>query len=235
MSKRTKRAAKSAARVPVQDRGIKTRMALMEAGKKAFAKYGYHDVIADQIAKEAGVAVGSFYAYFNNKRDLFLEVIDEITTKSADVINESLRQIFLRRSQNIEHWIRKMIVVLVDIHKESESLLRELLRMSLYDEEARARLEQIDRLVRQLIEAALEDMVGATRKRERESIAYVFYYAAEGVVHQMVLERGEIDEKRVIRELSKLLAARIKDRFGVKEPREKRGQRPREGRGADGK
>jgi AcrR family transcriptional regulator len=215
MGKGVERAIKTSVRTPVQDRGIKTRKALIEAGRKAFAKYGYHDVIADQIAKEAGVAVGSFYAYFNNKRDLFLEMIDEITIKSADVINESLRQIFLRRSRNTEHWIRRMIAVLVDIHKESESLLRESLRMSLYDGEVKERLEHIDRLVRQFIEAAIEDVIGKTRKKERESIAYVLYYASEGVVHQMVLNKGEIDEKRVIQELSRALASYVKDRFGI--------------------
>ncbi|RJP66274.1 MAG: TetR/AcrR family transcriptional regulator [Candidatus Abyssobacteria bacterium SURF_17] len=213
MSKASAGNSKKGARTPVQQRGMETRRRLIEAGEKAFAKYGYHDVIADEIAREAGVAVGSFYAYFNNKRELFLEIIDEYTAKGVKAMNESLASFPKSKSQKLEQNIRKMMVALVAMHKESPALLKESLRMALSDEEIRERVERISGIVRQLFQEALAEVNKKLRRRDRESIAYMLYYASEGVVHRMALNEGEIDEKKVVRELSKMVASYINEKL----------------------
>ena len=48
-------------REPVQARGIQTRAKIMDAGEKLFIRNGFHNILADDIARAAGVSVGSFY------------------------------------------------------------------------------------------------------------------------------------------------------------------------------
>jgi len=50
------------------------RKLIREAAIKLFAEKGYHETRADEIAQEAGVAVGTIYNYFKNKEDILLDI-----------------------------------------------------------------------------------------------------------------------------------------------------------------
>lgn len=59
-------------RVPQQVRSRQKRDALLTAAARLFAERGYEATTADDIAAAADVSIGTFYAYFRNKRQLFL-------------------------------------------------------------------------------------------------------------------------------------------------------------------
>ena len=44
------------------------RRAIIEAARKIFAMKGYEDTTIAEIAEDAGIAVGTVYLYFGNKR-----------------------------------------------------------------------------------------------------------------------------------------------------------------------
>src|SRR5215471_9568160 len=50
------------------------RQAIIEAARKIFALKGYEDTTIAEIAEEAGMAVGTVYLYFGNKRDIYTSV-----------------------------------------------------------------------------------------------------------------------------------------------------------------
>ena len=50
---------------------------LTSAAHSLFLKNGYKNTNIAQIAKKAGVAVGSFYNYYASKEDIFLAVYIE--------------------------------------------------------------------------------------------------------------------------------------------------------------
>jgi TetR/AcrR family fatty acid metabolism transcriptional regulator len=50
------------------------RQAIIEAARDLFAKQGYEHTTIAQIARAAGVAVGTVYLYFENKRQVLLNV-----------------------------------------------------------------------------------------------------------------------------------------------------------------
>jgi AcrR family transcriptional regulator len=58
-------------------RGERTRSRLLEAGEEEFAARGYHGASIAEITQRAGVAQGTFYLYFANKRDLMRAVVEE--------------------------------------------------------------------------------------------------------------------------------------------------------------
>lgn len=62
-------------RTPQQDRSIATKRQLFDAALELFAEEGYHRATTKKIAARAEIAVGSFYAYYENKKAMFLEVI----------------------------------------------------------------------------------------------------------------------------------------------------------------
>ncbi len=50
------------------------RQAIIEAARKIFATKGYEDTTIAEIAEDAGIAVGTVYLYFGNKRDIYTSV-----------------------------------------------------------------------------------------------------------------------------------------------------------------
>lgn len=57
-----------------QDRSRRSYLALIEAGTELFADHGYDAVGTPEIAQRAGVSVGTFYRYFEDKREIYLEI-----------------------------------------------------------------------------------------------------------------------------------------------------------------
>ncbi|WP_162247028.1 TetR/AcrR family transcriptional regulator [Rhodococcus sp. Leaf258] len=52
-------------------RGERTRRGLLDAARRVFENIGYIDAGVEDIVKEAGVARGSFYTYFEDKLEVF--------------------------------------------------------------------------------------------------------------------------------------------------------------------
>ncbi|HXZ05779.1 MAG TPA: TetR/AcrR family transcriptional regulator [Ktedonobacteraceae bacterium] len=50
------------------------RQAIIESARKMFATKGYEDTTIAEIAEDAGIAVGTVYLYFDNKRDIYTDV-----------------------------------------------------------------------------------------------------------------------------------------------------------------
>jgi AcrR family transcriptional regulator len=50
------------------------RQAIIEAASNFFAQKGYEDTTIAEIAEEAGVAVGTVYLYFRNKREIYTSI-----------------------------------------------------------------------------------------------------------------------------------------------------------------
>jgi AcrR family transcriptional regulator len=70
------------------ERSEATRKALVDVGRKLFAKRGYADVGTEEIVRRAGVTRGALYHHFRGKEDLFRavaeQVEEEMTRKSAE-------------------------------------------------------------------------------------------------------------------------------------------------------
>lgn len=66
---------KTAIRKPVQARSQRTREDIFNAAREGFSRRGFHGTRVDDIAERAGVNKERIYAYFGNKRKLFVDVL----------------------------------------------------------------------------------------------------------------------------------------------------------------
>ncbi|MDQ2961368.1 MAG: TetR/AcrR family transcriptional regulator [Candidatus Dormibacteraeota bacterium] len=58
-------------------RGERTRNRLVAAGEEVFGSRGYHDASIAEITQTAHVAQGTFYLYFDGKRELMSAVVEK--------------------------------------------------------------------------------------------------------------------------------------------------------------
>ncbi|WP_433725491.1 TetR/AcrR family transcriptional regulator [Nocardia sp. CA-129566] len=63
---------------PRSKRGMRTRTALVIAAREVFERDGFLDARISDISKEAGVASGSFYTYFDSKEEIFAAVVEQV-------------------------------------------------------------------------------------------------------------------------------------------------------------
>ena len=58
-----------------QERSRRSYEALLDAATELFGKHGYDAVGTPEIANRAGVSVGTFYRYFDDKHEVYLEIM----------------------------------------------------------------------------------------------------------------------------------------------------------------
>jgi len=102
-------------RKPVQKRSIDKKNALLEAGLRLISQKGLHHINSKDIAKEAGVSIGSFYAYFKDKNTLFYELVQNYKDKTTFQENECLD------SESPKEYIRTFLNTKLELAKQYPS------------------------------------------------------------------------------------------------------------------
>lgn len=65
----------------------RTRARLLAAALRVFAKHGTDAAIIDSIIREAGVARGTFYNYFQTNEELFVAVAQEVSNELIRIVD----------------------------------------------------------------------------------------------------------------------------------------------------
>ena len=63
---------------PQTTKGQRTRKKILNCARKVFARAGYVTLRMSDVAEESGVSMGALYRYFQNKDDLFVNLIGDI-------------------------------------------------------------------------------------------------------------------------------------------------------------
>ncbi|WP_227936657.1 TetR/AcrR family transcriptional regulator [Alkalihalobacillus deserti] len=82
---------------------------IIDAAVKVIASHGYHQAQVSKIAKEAGVADGTIYLYFENKEDILTSLFEEKMGHFVEIIRERLIS---------ETSIEEKLLILVKMHFE---------------------------------------------------------------------------------------------------------------------
>lgn len=64
-----------------------TRKKIYNTAIRLFKQYGYEDVSVSQIAKSAGVGIGTFYHYYESKLELFMKIFVNVDDYFSEFTN----------------------------------------------------------------------------------------------------------------------------------------------------
>jgi len=94
--------AASAGKVPRTERGRRTLRKLLDASAKEFGEKGFHDASVSSITRRAGVALGSFYTYFDSKdaifRALVADMSENVRIAARAAIDEDMQALDIERA-----------------------------------------------------------------------------------------------------------------------------------------
>jgi AcrR family transcriptional regulator len=74
------------AKTPRTDRGRKTLRLLLDAAAAEFGEKGFHESSVVSITQRAGVALGSFYTYFDSKDSLFRALVQDMSAQVRNTV-----------------------------------------------------------------------------------------------------------------------------------------------------
>jgi AcrR family transcriptional regulator len=81
----------SAGKAPRTERGRRTLRAILDAAAAEFGEKGFHDASISGITRRAGVALGSFYTYFDSKDAVFRALVRDMSDQVRDRVAPALK------------------------------------------------------------------------------------------------------------------------------------------------
>jgi len=78
-------------KAPRTDRGRRTLRAILDAAAGEFGERGFHDASVSGITRRAGVALGSFYTYFDSKDAVFRALVRDMSDQVRDHVGPAVR------------------------------------------------------------------------------------------------------------------------------------------------
>jgi AcrR family transcriptional regulator len=201
---------KNKARIPKQIRAIQSKEKIIEAATALFAEKGYHKTNALEIAARAEVATGTFYSYFNNKKEVFIEIIKLIfkTIIEKMLINYQLK-IHKKRANNY-HEVKNMIHFMIyNIFSEflcfEAQLIKEILSMALLDKEIDKMHHREQRKVVNYLIPYMQICQKYIRISDFEAASVLLINTVEHIIHQIIFTNTGVDEKRLLKEAEDMI------------------------------
>jgi AcrR family transcriptional regulator len=78
-------------KTPRTERGRKTLRRVLEAAALEFGERGYHEAAITGITRRAGVALGTFYTYFESKEEVFRALVRDMSQAVRSHVAEAVK------------------------------------------------------------------------------------------------------------------------------------------------
>lgn len=208
----------SRARKPVQTRSKKTKNKILASGRELFSQKGYQRTNSKEIARTAGVATGSFYAYFPDKGAVFFEITELYYKQIFDKVRSAMEDIDTKADRR--SIISGLVMTLYDAHNIDPDLHREISMMILAgtnhtvsdnDDQCLYRkvnqlVKEMDKMVHNWLCALLMQWGLGSVKGNPNVIADLIFRTAEETIHRLRQFPESISEpKLILQELIQML------------------------------
>ena len=130
---------------------------IFNASIKLFGEYGYKQVDMKMISKKVGIAVGTLYNYYPNKKQLFISVFEKSWKNTFLKLDPIMKEEILPKEK-----IRKFVNLLYDEISARKGMGRELFKENVFDQE---NLNKILSVKEKFLDE-MENLVKSVKKQE---------------------------------------------------------------------
>lgn len=188
-------------RTPVQKRSIQKKQSIKEAALLLFSEKGYHGTSSNEIAKKAGVSIGTFYSYYSNKKDLFYE----LTMKYYDNVLKDIPEIPFDDDTNPRSIIKKYIKIVATGHEYMPDFHKIINILAESDEEFKAFYDECDNKIGEKIFQLFANNIHLSRVKNLEVAIFVIKNSLEAVIHATKLHPCRLDEEEILDQLTDMI------------------------------
>ncbi|MEO7110756.1 MAG: TetR family transcriptional regulator [Polyangiaceae bacterium] len=171
-------------RVFQQERAERTYKSILAAAAKLFPKKGFDGTQIPDIAHAADVSVGIVYRYFEDKREIFLEMLEaHLDAARAEVSMRLAPDSFV--GANPAASITRVLDVVFDEVEKDPAIARVYLAMSLTDKDVAKMRHEAESYDREMLASILK--LSVPHLRDPHAAALVIERAVQGVAIDCVL------------------------------------------------
>ena len=184
-------------REPIQKRSIEKKEKIIKYGFELICEKGYHNTNTAEIAKAAGVSTGIVYQYFNDKRDIFLQGIEQYSKSLLFPINEI--SISKSKTSTLEEDLINVINKSIKNHKLSESAHEEIYSLQHSDPDvAKIFFEQEIQATNRLISVLENKNIQTENIREK---AHLIISMIDNLCHEVVYHKHKDMNYYIMKEI----------------------------------
>lgn len=160
---------------------------VLRCAQEIFANKGYHSASVSDIVEHAGIARGTFYLYFDSKRAVFDELLDEL----VDMLDQRLLRI--DPEHDVLEQLRANVARVLDLFLDHRELTRILVHEAVgLDVEFDEKLRQLYQRIHTMVEASLKLGVemGLVRNCDTWLAARCVIGSVKEIIYHLVVEGG---------------------------------------------
>lgn len=192
---------KSQRKSPTQGRSKTLVSSIFEAATRILPKTGYEGVTTNQLAKIAGVSVGSIYQYFANKDEIFALLLEKNLSETKALVEAVIRS---RTATPLNELIAESVSTVVDLNLDNRDFVAKLFMQAPRLNRVTRIMESRDQFIVLLVEI-LKVRAHEIKPADAELAAYTIVHAVMGVIQGLVLHPPEkLDRAKVKSELTAL-------------------------------
>jgi AcrR family transcriptional regulator len=177
---------------------VERRQKILNHARDVFARRGYHDAKIDEIVAAAGIARGTFYLYFEDKRTVFEEIVDRAFTQIGVAIvrvdpNDTGRTV----ADQVHENIRRIVATLLGDRQTTKILLADAVGLDpAFDRKLQSFYEVVESL---LVESLREGQeLGVVAAGDARMFAYLIIGAMKETLVQVVRREAPYSEKEIV-------------------------------------
>lgn len=176
---------------------VERRQSILNHAREVFARRGYHDAKIDEIVAEAGIARGTFYLYFKDKRAVFEEIVDRAFTHIGMAIVRVDPQDRGRSvAEQVKENIRRIVGTLLEDRSTTKILLTDAVGVDpAFDRKLQSFYEVVENL---LVESLREGQeLGIVAPGDPRMFAFLMMGVLKEILYQVVRRDAPYSEDDV--------------------------------------
>lgn len=171
------------------------RQEILQSARDVFAKHGYHAAKVEDIVHAAGVARGTFYLYFEDKRAIFEEIVDRLLVRFGMAIARV--DVSGDVNEQVRANIRRIVHLLLEDKLTTKMLLSDAHGVDpAFDRKIHSFFEQVGSLLEESLVDGQE--VGIVVKGNARMQAIFTIGALKEVMYQVVVRGWDDSEEEIV-------------------------------------
>lgn len=206
-------------------RKVERRQKILNHARDVFARRGYHDAKIDEIVAAAGIARGTFYLYFKDKRAVFDEIVDRAFTQiGMAIVRVDPKDPGRTVADQVQENIRRIVSTLLEDRATTKILLTDAVGV---DPAFDRKLHSFYEVVENLLVESLRDgqQLGIVAPGDTRMFAHLMLGALKEILYQVVRRKAAYTEKEVVDGIYDFLGQGCLRVREVATPRKKQGPR----------
>ncbi len=186
-------------RQPKQKRSIQMKEKILSAAMQLICDKGFFETTTNEIAKAAGISIGSLYSYFSDKDTILAELLERHHQHFMSVFEVLSTEMNVQLySENLHEWLRRLVMKLIDLHLSVKDFNRALSELYYAKPEVAAILDSHEEEIRRAVLELLRENLSRVQADDLEAASVVIVDFINALVDRAVFKSTSIENERIL-------------------------------------